>query len=73
MTTEAELIQAWEAANKVWQADVFNKEKEKTLEDARWALHSWRRWNTPEGRAYAESPKTYKDETGDNAPDDDEA
>lgn len=65
MTTEAELIAAWEAAHEVWQADVFNAEKERAVSDAAFALHQWRRWNTPEGRAYAESPKTFKDDEGD--------
>ena len=67
---EAELIAAWEVANKAWQADVFNPEKERTLNHAAAALNRWRRVETPEGRAYAESPKTYKDESGDSDPDD---
>jgi hypothetical protein len=66
---EQALLDAWRVANEVWQADVFNKEKEAALDRAADALNRWRRVETPEGRAYADSPKTYADETGDNAPD----
>jgi hypothetical protein len=63
--TEGELIAAWEAANQTWQADPLNPDKERALNDAAFALRQWRRWNTPEGRAYADSPKTYKNDDDD--------
>jgi|tagenome__1003787_1003787.scaffolds.fasta_scaffold20703799_5 hypothetical protein len=64
-TAEVKLIAAWEAANRAWQADPFNPDKERAVNDAAFALRQWRRWNTPEGRAYADSPKTYKDDGDD--------
>lgn len=60
--TEAELIEAWRAAEQTWRADPFNPEKERALDRAADALRRWRRSNTPEGIAYANAPKTYKDD-----------
>ena len=65
---EQALFDAWRAAERVWKADPLNREKEQAVERASWALNVWRRTNTPEGIAYANAPKTFRDETGDNDP-----
>jgi len=65
MSTESELLEAWRAAEETWHADPLNREKERALDRAADALRLWRRVNTPEGRAYADVPKTFKDDDPD--------
>lgn len=70
MTTDTEqaLIDAWRVAEQAWKADPANRDKERALNRAADELRRWRRTHTPEGIAYANEPKTYRDDTGDNAP-----
>jgi hypothetical protein len=64
--TEDELVAAWRAAEKAWHAAPFDREKGEALEQAMFRLRQWRRVNTPEGRAYADSPTTYADDEEDD-------